>query len=40
MQRLFSTFANGWPGIGLLVQLLLIGTALLHYGIARAEQNR
>lgn len=31
MQRLFSNFANGWPGIGLLIQRLLIGTALLHY---------
>ena len=37
MQRLFSTFANGWPGIGLLVQRLLIGTALLHHGIAQVE---
>lgn len=25
MQRLFSTFANGWPGTGLLNQRLLIG---------------
>jgi uncharacterized membrane protein YphA (DoxX/SURF4 family) len=30
MQRLFSNFANGWPGIGLLIQRLLMGTALLH----------
>src|SRR5579872_5880898 len=29
MQRLFSTFARGWPGAGLLVQRLLIGRALL-----------
>jgi len=34
MQRLFSTFADGWPGIGLLLQRLLIGSALIHYGIA------
>jgi putative oxidoreductase len=40
MQRLFSTFANGWPGIGLLVQRLLIGSALLHYGIAQVEQTQ
>lgn len=33
MQRLFSTFANGWPGIGLLLQRLLTATALLYYGI-------
>jgi uncharacterized membrane protein YphA (DoxX/SURF4 family) len=38
MQRLFSTFANGWPGIGLLVQRLLIGSALLHYGISQVKQ--
>jgi uncharacterized membrane protein YphA (DoxX/SURF4 family) len=30
MQRLFSNFANGWPGIGLLIQRLLMGTALFH----------
>ena len=40
MQRLFSTFANGWPGIGLLIQRLLIGTALFHYGIAQVEQTQ
>lgn len=26
MQRLFSTFANGWPGKGLLVQRALVAT--------------
>ena len=34
MQRLFSTFANGWPGFGLLIQRLLLGTALVYHGIA------
>ncbi len=34
MQRLFSNFADGWPGRGLLVQRLLIGAALVHHGIA------
>ena len=34
MQRLFSTFANGWPGIGLLLQRLLIAAALLHFGMS------
>ena len=34
MQRLFSTFANGWPGKGLLLLRLLTGAALVHYGIA------
>ena len=33
MQRLFSTFANGWPGIGLLFQRLLTAIAVIHYGI-------
>ena len=33
MQRLFSTFADGWPGGGLLLQRLLIGTVLLYCGI-------
>lgn len=30
MQRLFSTFADGWPGGGLLTQRLLLGAALLY----------
>ena len=34
MQRLFSTFANGWPGFGLLIQRLVLGIALLYHGIA------
>jgi putative oxidoreductase len=34
VQRLFSTFANGWPGRGLLVLRLLTSVALLHFGIA------
>ena len=34
MQRLFSTFADGWPGIGLLLLRLLTGVALIHFGIA------
>ena len=34
MQRLFSTFANGWPGVGLLMQRLVTGIVLLHDGIA------
>jgi len=32
LQRLFSTFADGWPG-GLLLQRLLTGTILLYCGI-------
>ena len=34
MQRLFSTFADGWPGFGLLFQRLVAGVALLHEAIA------
>lgn len=34
MQRLFSTFANGWPGKGLLLLRWVAGTALIHYGVA------
>jgi putative oxidoreductase len=33
LQRLFSTFANGWPGKGLLLLRLVTGAALIHYGI-------
>jgi putative oxidoreductase len=39
LQRLFSTFANGWPGFGLLVQRLFTGIALLHIGIAQLESS-
>jgi putative oxidoreductase len=35
LQRLFSTFANGWPGLGLLIQRLLTGIVLLHNGIVQ-----
>ena len=34
MQRLFTTFADGWPGFGLLVQRLVTGIVLLQSGIA------
>ncbi|HUO14325.1 MAG TPA: hypothetical protein VMX38_05005 [Verrucomicrobiae bacterium] len=30
MQRLFTTFADGWPGFALLVQRLVVGVALLR----------
>jgi putative oxidoreductase len=33
LQRLFSTFADGWPGLGLLLQRLLTGAILLYCGI-------
>jgi putative oxidoreductase len=34
VQRLFSTFANGWPGKGLLIQRLLVGAALFYHGFS------
>lgn len=37
LQRLFSTFANSWPGFGLLIQRLFTGIALLYSGIAQLE---
>ena len=33
MQRLFSTFADGWPGVGLLIQRILTAILLIHIGI-------
>jgi len=34
LQRLFSTFADGWPGGGILLLRLLAGGALINCGIA------
>jgi putative oxidoreductase len=34
LQRLFSTFASGWPGVGLVLLRLLTGAALINFGIA------
>ena len=36
MQRLFSTFAGGWPGAGLLIQRLLVGAGLVYCAAATA----
>jgi uncharacterized membrane protein YphA (DoxX/SURF4 family) len=33
VQRLFSTFADGWPGAGILLLRLLAGAMLIHFGI-------
>jgi putative oxidoreductase len=33
LQRLFSTFASGWPGLGLLLLRLLAAVALIYFGI-------
>jgi putative oxidoreductase len=32
VQRLFSTFAEGWPGFGLLLQRVLTSAVLLYFG--------
>lgn len=34
MQRLFSTFASGWPGVGLLLQRVLAAILLVRFGVA------
>jgi hypothetical protein len=34
LQRLFSTFADGWPGGGILLLRLLAGGALINRGLA------
>ena len=36
MQRLFSSFADGWPGAGLLLLRLMTGGGLLYGGITSA----
>jgi putative oxidoreductase len=36
VQRLFSSFADGWPGAGLLLLRLLSGGGLVYGGIASA----
>ena len=33
MRRLFSNFAHGWPGTGLLLLRLVAGIALIHRGV-------
>jgi len=33
VQRLFSTFANGLPGLGLLLQRAIAGIALMQYAL-------
>lgn len=34
LQRLFSTFPNSWPGVGLLLLRVCLGVALISFGIA------
>jgi hypothetical protein len=35
LQRLFSTFPEGWPGLGLLLMRIVAGATVLHDGILR-----
>jgi len=34
LQRLFSNFANGWPGAGLLLQRMLMTAMLIRHGVS------
>jgi uncharacterized membrane protein YphA (DoxX/SURF4 family) len=34
LQRLFSTFPNSWPGVGLLLFRVCLGIALIYFGLA------
>jgi putative oxidoreductase len=38
VQRLFSNFANGWPGVGLLLLRLVTGAGLIYFGIINVRQ--
>jgi putative oxidoreductase len=40
LQRLFSTFASGWPGAGILLQRGLAGSILLYCGILQVLERR
>lgn len=33
MQRLFSTFPSGWPGLGLLLLRTVVASAVVHNGV-------
>jgi putative oxidoreductase len=39
VQRLFSSFANGWPGGGLLIQRLLVGVGMFYFAIECLSSN-
>jgi putative oxidoreductase len=38
VQRLFSTFADGLPGVGILLLRLLTGICLIYFGIANSRE--
>ena len=37
MRRLYSTFAPGWPGAGLLLMRLVAGVSVIAHGLARLQ---
>jgi putative oxidoreductase len=39
LQRLYSTFGSGWPGLGLFLQRLLTAAVLFHSAIAVVTQS-
>jgi len=39
LQRLFSTFPNGWPGIGLLLQRIVTATILFCSGFGHLRES-
>src|SRR5882724_5900740 len=39
LQRLFSTFPNSWPGVGLLLLRACLGIALLYFAVAGLSEN-
>src|SRR6185369_8707730 len=39
LQRLFSTFPNSWPGVGLVLLRLCLAIALFYFGIVRRSNS-
>jgi putative oxidoreductase len=39
LRRLFSTFAQGWPGVGLLLMRVVLGFALIWRAVARLSSD-
>lgn len=40
MQRLFSTFPNGWPGLGLLLLRICLATSLIYFAVFGLSETR
>jgi uncharacterized membrane protein YphA (DoxX/SURF4 family) len=40
LRRLFSSFARGWPGAGLLLMRLVVGSSLIQQTVARLHASR